>query len=77
VVEVVESANMKKRKYTERVRMTAEHAAYYGAITALAIKKPNATFEEVFKEVFPHGMPAHPDPEALKRKYRRAYELAR
>ena len=68
---------VKKRKGSNSVRMTAEHAAYYGAISKLASKNPNATFEQILKKVFPKGMPAHSDPEALKRKYRRAYELAR
>ena len=67
----------KSRKKGNPVRMTPEHSAYYGAITATAIKKPNATFEQVCKEVFPHGMPYHEKPEALKAKYQRAYRLAR
>ena len=66
----------KKRKKFVPVRMTAEHAAYYGMISKLAAKNPDATFEQIFKKAFPKGMPAHPDPEALKLKYRRAYELA-
>ena len=57
--------------------MTAEHAEYFGIIHELAAKNPKATFEQIFKKVFPKGMPAHPKPEALKEKYRSAYELAR
>jgi hypothetical protein len=67
----------KKRKKFVPVRMTAEHAAYYGMVSKLAAKNPNATFEQIFKKVFPKGMPAHPDPAALKQKYRRAFMLAR
>jgi len=68
---------IKRRIRGNPVRMTAEHAAYYGIISNLASKNPNATFEQIFKKAFPKGMPAHPKPAALKEKYRRAYELAR
>jgi hypothetical protein len=57
--------------------MTVEHAAYFGIIYELATRKPNLAFEQIFKEVFPKGMPAHPDPCGLKGKYRTAYDMAR
>jgi hypothetical protein len=68
---------IKKRKLGDRVRMTAEQSKYYGVVYDAAADKPNATFEEIFEKVFPKGMPAHANPAALKRKYQRAFEMAR
>jgi len=68
---------VKKRKHTTKVRMSLEQSEYYGVMHNAAADSPKASFEQIFKKVFPHGMPAHPKPTALKAKYRRAFELAR
>lgn len=68
---------IKKRTQGDRVRLSAEQSAYYGVVYDASANHRGESFEQIMKRVFPGGLPAHKDPEGLKRKYRTAYELAR